>query len=189
MKDLHLVYVISFVILSVIDVHSYESYITRLVVWADKSNVHNMLNLVTSNNIGNKFDHSLTPPFIIQAFWVQLALFYDWEWNLDQQLLKWGSSHPFIYNLTCLQIFYPLVSFLSWMVDSESSSMATVIEGTSVGIALEESNRLVFLELCQYCRAVVCCRVSPIQKAQVHVVHLWQLWSDYVPPWGVHILK
>ncbi len=45
--------------------------------------------------------------------------------------------------------------------------MATVIEGASVAVALEESNRLVFLELCRYCRAVVCCRVSPIQKAQV----------------------
>jgi magnesium-transporting ATPase (P-type) len=63
------------------------------------------------------------------------------------------------------------------MVDSESSSMATVIEGTSVGIALEESNRLVFLELCQYCRAVVCCRVSPIQKAQVS--YMWSVFDNY----------
>lgn len=49
--------------------------------------------------------------------------------------------------------------------------MATVIEGASVGIALEEANRLVFLELCKYCRAVVCCRVSPLQKAQVFIFY------------------
>jgi len=47
--------------------------------------------------------------------------------------------------------------------------MATVIEGASVGIALEESNQLMFLELCKYCQAVVCCRVSPLQKAQVYI--------------------
>lgn len=58
--------------------------------------------------------------------------------------------------------------------------MATVIEGASVGVALEESNRHVFLELCQYCQTVVCCRVSPLQKAQVrdlHVLEEFLVWD------------
>lgn len=56
-------------------------------------------------------------------------------------------------------------------VDAEGpgyqSEMATVIEGSSLTVALEESNKLLFLELLKLCRSVVCCRVSPIQKAQV----------------------
>lgn len=47
--------------------------------------------------------------------------------------------------------------------------MALVIEGAALAVALEEKNKLMFLELCQHCRAVVCCRVSPIQKAQVNL--------------------
>lgn len=45
--------------------------------------------------------------------------------------------------------------------------MAVIIEGNSLSIALEENNRTNFLELCQECRTVVCCRVSPLQKALV----------------------
>ncbi|CAM6101933.1 unnamed protein product [Calypogeia fissa] len=47
------------------------------------------------------------------------------------------------------------------------SEMATVIEGSSLTVALEENNKVLFLELLKLCRSVVCCRVSPIQKAQV----------------------
>ncbi|KAL3683459.1 hypothetical protein R1sor_001481 [Riccia sorocarpa] len=50
---------------------------------------------------------------------------------------------------------------------SYHSEMATVIEGISLSVALEDSNKIVFLQLCQLCRSVICCRVSPIQKAQV----------------------
>ncbi|XP_024528142.1 probable phospholipid-transporting ATPase IA [Selaginella moellendorffii] len=49
----------------------------------------------------------------------------------------------------------------------DSTYMAVVIEGDSLAVALEEDNKLVFLELCQLCRTVICCRVSPIQKAKV----------------------
>jgi magnesium-transporting ATPase (P-type) len=47
------------------------------------------------------------------------------------------------------------------------SEMATAIEGSSLTVALEEPNKMLFLELLKLCRSVVCCRVSPIQKAQV----------------------
>ncbi|MCO5553195.1 hypothetical protein L7F22_006716 [Adiantum nelumboides] len=49
----------------------------------------------------------------------------------------------------------------------DGSDMAVIIEGDSLSVALEENNRMNFLELCQECRTVVCCRVSPLQKALV----------------------
>jgi magnesium-transporting ATPase (P-type) len=47
------------------------------------------------------------------------------------------------------------------------SDMAVVIEGHSLHVALETANRETFLRLCQLCRTVVCCRVTPVQKVQV----------------------
>jgi magnesium-transporting ATPase (P-type) len=41
-----------------------------------------------------------------------------------------------------------------------------VIDGLSLGFALE-SHRDILLQLSTSCRAVICCRVSPLQKAQV----------------------
>ncbi|KXS19904.1 phospholipid-translocating P-type ATPase [Gonapodya prolifera JEL478] len=44
---------------------------------------------------------------------------------------------------------------------------ALVIDGESLRHALDKSNQILFLELACRCRSVVCCRVSPLQKAQV----------------------
>ncbi|KAI9179525.1 phospholipid transporting ATPase [Blastocladiella emersonii ATCC 22665] len=44
---------------------------------------------------------------------------------------------------------------------------ALVIDGSSLKYALEKENRLLFLEVGCRCTSVVCCRVSPLQKAQV----------------------
>ncbi|KAI9224443.1 hypothetical protein BC828DRAFT_373386 [Blastocladiella britannica] len=44
---------------------------------------------------------------------------------------------------------------------------ALVIEGSALKVALEESNKGVLLNLGSRCKVVVCCRVSPLQKAQV----------------------
>src|SRR6478736_4844451 len=45
--------------------------------------------------------------------------------------------------------------------------MALVIDGKSLSFALDKSLRTVFLELALLCKAVICCRVSPLQKALV----------------------
>ena len=45
--------------------------------------------------------------------------------------------------------------------------MGLVIEGGALAVALTRANQATFLALCSLCRAVVCCRVSPMQKAQV----------------------
>ncbi|KAF1812685.1 phospholipid-translocating P-type ATPase [Eremomyces bilateralis CBS 781.70] len=44
---------------------------------------------------------------------------------------------------------------------------AIVIDGDSLKLVLDESLRQKFLLLCKQCRAVLCCRVSPAQKAEV----------------------
>ncbi|KAJ3272622.1 hypothetical protein HDV01_005369 [Terramyces sp. JEL0728] len=49
----------------------------------------------------------------------------------------------------------------------DTPPMALVIDGKSLGFALDPSLRFKFLELALMCEAVVCCRVSPLQKALV----------------------
>ncbi|KAF9160967.1 hypothetical protein BGX21_001832 [Mortierella sp. AD011] len=45
--------------------------------------------------------------------------------------------------------------------------LALIIDGKSLGYALEKDIEKVFLDLAVMCKAVVCCRVSPLQKALV----------------------
>ncbi|KAJ1902401.1 aminophospholipid translocase [Kickxella alabastrina] len=46
-------------------------------------------------------------------------------------------------------------------------SLALIIDGRSLDFALEKDAELLFLELATLCKAVICCRVSPLQKALV----------------------
>ena len=50
---------------------------------------------------------------------------------------------------------------------AEMDPMALVIDGKSLTFALERDMEKVFLDLAVLCKAVVCCRVSPLQKALV----------------------
>ncbi|KAK3823106.1 MAG: hypothetical protein J3Q66DRAFT_330871 [Benniella sp.] len=45
--------------------------------------------------------------------------------------------------------------------------LALIIDGKTLGFALEKDIEKIFLELAVMCKAVVCCRVSPLQKALV----------------------
>ncbi|TFK75474.1 calcium transporting ATPase [Pluteus cervinus] len=45
--------------------------------------------------------------------------------------------------------------------------LALIIDGKSLGFALEKELSKTFLELAVMCKAVICCRVSPLQKALV----------------------
>ncbi|OJA14910.1 hypothetical protein AZE42_09450 [Rhizopogon vesiculosus] len=49
----------------------------------------------------------------------------------------------------------------------ELEDLALIIDGKSLGFALEKELSKSFLELALMCRAVICCRVSPLQKALV----------------------
>jgi phospholipid-transporting ATPase len=50
---------------------------------------------------------------------------------------------------------------------AEMDSMALVIDGKSLAFALERDTERMLLELAVTCKAVICCRVSPLQKALV----------------------
>ncbi|KAG6866213.1 hypothetical protein C0991_007238 [Blastosporella zonata] len=49
----------------------------------------------------------------------------------------------------------------------ELEDLALIIDGKSLGYALEKDISKIFLELAIMCKAVICCRVSPLQKALV----------------------
>lgn len=49
----------------------------------------------------------------------------------------------------------------------DAEPLALIIDGRSLEFALEEDVKVTFLELACMCKAVVCCRVSPLQKALV----------------------
>ena len=50
---------------------------------------------------------------------------------------------------------------------AELETLALVIDGKSLTFALEKEMEKMFLELAVMCKAVICCRVSPLQKALV----------------------
>ncbi|KAJ3084089.1 hypothetical protein HDU99_003498 [Rhizoclosmatium hyalinum] len=51
--------------------------------------------------------------------------------------------------------------------DHDAEPLALIIDGKSLGFALEDDIKFTFLELACLCKAVICCRVSPLQKALV----------------------
>jgi phospholipid-transporting ATPase len=50
---------------------------------------------------------------------------------------------------------------------TEADILALVIDGKSLTFALEKDLEKLFLDLAVMCKAVICCRVSPLQKALV----------------------
>ena len=50
---------------------------------------------------------------------------------------------------------------------AEMETLALVIDGKSLTFALEKDMEKLFLDLATMCKAVICCRVSPLQKALV----------------------
>lgn len=53
------------------------------------------------------------------------------------------------------------------MLQMYRPNVGLVIEGAALAVVLLRWNAKPFLQLCQSCRGVVCCRVTPMQKAQV----------------------
>lgn len=49
-----------------------------------------------------------------------------------------------------------------------AAGVALVIDGAALALALQPQHEDELLALCKECSAVICCRVSPMQKAQVH---------------------
>ena len=53
------------------------------------------------------------------------------------------------------------------LVKVEANNASLVVDGPSLTHALDESLKKDFLDLLKQCRSVICCRVSPLQKAEV----------------------
>jgi phospholipid-transporting ATPase len=51
--------------------------------------------------------------------------------------------------------------------NGENDTLALIIDGKSLAFALEKDLERLFLDLALMCKAVICCRVSPLQKADV----------------------
>lgn len=51
--------------------------------------------------------------------------------------------------------------------EAKDCNVALVVDGKTLKYSLSCDLRREFLELCLVCRVVVCCRVSPMQKAEV----------------------
>lgn len=52
-------------------------------------------------------------------------------------------------------------------VGKPDNPLTLVIDGQSLKHALSHDLKMDFLELCMSCKSVICCRVSPMQKAEV----------------------
>lgn len=65
------------------------------------------------------------------------------------------------------QISNPNPSMLKVSSHTPSDNHALVIDGEGLKYVLEEKIRFKFLMLCRNCKSVICCRVSPSQKAEV----------------------
>lgn len=68
---------------------------------------------------------------------------------------------------TCDNIRQKLEVLNQYTAEDEGEDLALIIDGHSLGFALESDIDTEFLELATRCKAVICCRVSPLQKALV----------------------
>lgn len=59
----------------------------------------------------------------------------------------------------------------SYLSSPTGPKLALVIDGKCLMYALDPSLRVTLLNLSLNCHAVVCCRVSPLQKAQVTLIN------------------
>jgi hypothetical protein len=59
---------------------------------------------------------------------------------------------------------------------SPERKLALIIDGRCLMYALDPTLRVDLLGLSLSCHSVVCCRVSPLQKAQVNNISLWTTW-------------
>jgi len=48
---------------------------------------------------------------------------------------------------------------------------ALVIDGATLAFALQDSLKELFLEVSKYCKSVICCRATPLQKVLTIILH------------------
>lgn len=93
------------------------------------------------------------------------------EGNVVHELFNGLNDYACMHHSAVMQAgflcFYSSQSNFSHCLFADPAEMAVIIEGDALAAALEENNRTTFLQLCRKCRTVLCCRVSPLQKALV----------------------
>lgn len=84
----------------------------------------------------------------------------DWKtWGIDAlQLRKYHKLNRLEHNQTAATNSNNLETF---------EGFALVITGSTLTHAMSDNLQMKFLELCMICKAVVCSRMTPVQKAQI----------------------
>jgi len=73
-----------------------------------------------------------------------------------------------------------MTDYLRQAEEAPDMDMALIIDGRCLMYALDPNKlRTTLLKLSMMCKAVVCCRVSPLQKAQV--------FGDYLPMYWLYL--
>ncbi|KAI9199832.1 uncharacterized protein BJ171DRAFT_462045 [Polychytrium aggregatum] len=86
--------------------------------------------------------------------------------DMDLILIRGGSEGADSPDTTVSQMKDALVRFWGHP-DDDSKKLALIIDGSALRRALDEAGRSLFFQLGTRCAAVICCRVSPLQKAKV----------------------
>lgn len=91
--------------------------------------------------------------------------------NLERKLLNiksaQGMGKPIKKHSKWVDWFLDSPIGISKKIDYDLEPMALIIDGKSLEYALHPTVKYTFLNLALICRAVICCRVSPLQKALV----------------------
>ena len=70
------------------------------------------------------------------------------------------------------------------LIDNAGIQHAVVIDGLTLAIVLSGSLKEKFLDLASRCKSVICCRVSPKQKAQItYLVKVYKIDSSKRVTW------
>ena len=82
----------------------------------------------------------------------------------DRKAQVFASEQP---KQSFLQSFFNPVNMAQDDLDPTQTPLALVVSGKTLSYALKPENELQFLRLACMCKSVICCRVSPLQKALV----------------------
>ena len=89
-----------------------------------------------------------------------------------------------IFKINCLQKTREVIiqRCLDFGIDLKcQNDVALIIDGNTLDFALSCDIRMDFLDLCSSCKVVICCRVSPMQKAEViFILNLFNLYLVFL---------
>lgn len=67
------------------------------------------------------------------------------------------------------------------LAEPSYKDIALIVDGTSMSMILDKDAAPAFVDISLKCNAVLCCRLSPIQKAKVSINrHLVSFWVGFL---------